>query len=168
MTQGDSSSDAKRRILREMSALHPHPDAVHDPLFAHSDFFDPRDLVQVRYEMVRRVQRDRESVAVVMGAFGVSRSTFWRAHAAFTRAGLPGLVPQRRGPRHPSKLGGWLGARAPADHVFRLHLCDLVDDHVLAAQLAQTPSTQSRHSSFRSASPPWYLALSQRARVLID
>lgn len=105
MTQGNSNSDAKRRALRQMSALHPHPDAVHDPLFAHSDFFDPRDLVQVRYEMVRRVQRDRESVAVVRRAFGVSRSTFWRVHAAFTRAGLPGLVPHRRGPRHPSKLG---------------------------------------------------------------
>lgn len=105
MPQANSSSDAKRTALRQMSALHPHPDVVRDPLFAHSDFFDPRDLVQVRYEMVRRVQRDRESVAVVMRAFGVSRSTFWRAHAAFIGAGLPGLVPHRRGPRQPSKLG---------------------------------------------------------------
>jgi transposase len=97
-------TDAKEVALRQADALNPRPDAVRDPLFAHSDFFDPRDLVQVRYEMVRRVRHDGERVTVVIRAFGVSRSTFAHAQSALTSSGLPGLVPRRRGPRQPSKL----------------------------------------------------------------
>ena len=48
------AEDLKARFLASRGVLHPHPEWVRDPLFQGSDFFDPRDLVQVRYEMLRR------------------------------------------------------------------------------------------------------------------
>src|SRR5439155_26012875 len=40
----------KAEALREQGALNPRSHAVKSELFQDSDFFDPRDLVQVKYE----------------------------------------------------------------------------------------------------------------------
>ena len=48
--------DSKGESLRQQGVLNPHPEKVADPLFHDSEFFDPRDLVQVKYEMLRRVR----------------------------------------------------------------------------------------------------------------
>lgn len=96
--------DEKLGALRASGAVTPHPEAVTDPLFLGSDFLDPRDLVQVKYEMVRRVQVEGQTVSQVVKAFGFSRPTFYQARAALAEAGLPGLLPRRRGPQHAHKL----------------------------------------------------------------
>ena len=62
--------DAKRQALAREGVLNPHPEAVEDPLFTSNPFFDPRDLVQVRYEMVRRHQTEGQAVSDVAAAFG--------------------------------------------------------------------------------------------------
>ena len=67
-------------------------------------FFDPEDLVQVKYEMLRRVREEGARVTQASAAFGFSRPSFYAAQAAFQEAGLPGLVPQRPGPRRAHKL----------------------------------------------------------------
>ena len=91
--------------LRQQGCLNPRPDKVADSLFASSDFFDSRDLVQVKYEMVRRVRTDGEPVSRSAAAFGFSRPAYYRAQAAIERGGLPALVPKKRGPRRAHKLG---------------------------------------------------------------
>jgi transposase len=96
--------DGKTAALRAEGALHPHPEAVQDPLFDQHPFFDRRDAVQVKYEMLRRVEIDGAPIATTAEAFGFSRPTFYQAQAAFAQAGLPGLLPQKRGPRGPHKL----------------------------------------------------------------
>jgi transposase len=96
--------DPKAEALRAQGALQPHPEHVRDPLFGSHEFFDPRDLVQVKYEMVRRVEVDGHSVAQTADAFGCSRPTFYQAQTAFKAQGLPGLVPRKRGPRGAHKL----------------------------------------------------------------
>ena len=96
--------DSKGESLRQQGVLNPHPEKVGDPLFHDSEFFDPRDLVQVRYEMLRRVHVERASVTGVTQAFGFSRPVFYQAQALYHRAGLPGLIPQRPGPRQAHKL----------------------------------------------------------------
>lgn len=96
--------DAKLLALQVHGAVHPHPEAVTDPLFATCDFLDAHDLVQTRYEMVRRVQIDRQPVSAVAAAFGVSRPTVYQTLATFQEAGLPGLLPRRRGPYQGHKL----------------------------------------------------------------
>jgi len=41
------------RTLRQQGVLNAHPDAVTDPLFQTGDFFDARDLVQVRWPVLK-------------------------------------------------------------------------------------------------------------------
>ena len=89
----------KREALQEQGTLNPRPRAVTDPLFAEDSFFDPRDLVQVKYEMLRRVQSEGHSVTDAAAAFGFSRPSFYQALSAFEGDGLAGLVPHKRGPK---------------------------------------------------------------------
>jgi len=96
--------DPKTEALRQQGSLNPHPDGVQDPLFAGADFFDARDLVQVKYEMVRRVCVDGQPVSHSAAAFGFSRPSFYQARAVLERGGLAALVPKRPGPRRSHKL----------------------------------------------------------------
>lgn len=97
--------DDKEAALRAARALHPHPEAVTDPAFAGGrPFFDARDLVQVKYEMLRRVHTDGATVTQAAAAFGFSRPSFYTAQAAWQAEGLPGLLPARPGPRAGHKL----------------------------------------------------------------
>ncbi len=96
--------DPKIEALRAHASLNPHQDRVVDPRFAGSDFFDARDLVQVKYEMVRRVSVDGQPVSHSAAAFGFSRPSFYLAQAALKAGGLSALVPKRPGPRRSHKL----------------------------------------------------------------
>src|SRR5450755_343448 len=96
--------DPKVRALRETRSLSPRPEAVSDQAFAASEFLDARDLVQVKYEMVRRVRVDGDTVARSAQEFGFSRPSFYEAAAALDAGGLAGLVPARPGPRRAHKL----------------------------------------------------------------
>src|SRR5947208_14023331 len=98
--------DPKSEALAQDGVLNRHPDAVRDALFASNPFFDARDLVQVRYEMVRRHQVDGAAISEVATAFGVSRPTFYKAQDALETAGLVGLLPSRRGPKGGHKIQG--------------------------------------------------------------
>ena len=93
------SPDPKTDALRSVGALNPHPAAVKDEIFAGSDFFDRRDLVQVRYEMVRRVRTDGRPLAETATRFGVSRPTYYKLSAEFEREGICGLCPRSAVPR---------------------------------------------------------------------
>jgi hypothetical protein len=96
--------DSKGESLRRHGALNPHPQKVADPLFLRDEFFDPRDLVQVKYELLRRARVEGSAVTEATQAFGFSRPVFYQARALYHRAGLPGLIPQRPGPRRAHKL----------------------------------------------------------------
>lgn len=97
--------DPKAEQLRQSGILNPHPQRVLASWFARQDgFFDPRDLVQVKYEMLRYVHADGASKAEAAALFGLSRPTLYQAEAAFAREGLAGLLPQRRGPKGAHKL----------------------------------------------------------------
>lgn len=102
--QKPARRDPKAEALARDGALNPHPEAVRDTLFAGNPFFDARDLVQVRYEMVRRHQADRVPISDVASAFGVSRPTFYKAQSALADQGLAGLVPRQRGPKGGHKI----------------------------------------------------------------
>jgi transposase len=99
-----ADQDTKLRTLRQQGTLNPRPKAVRDELFLQDDFFDPRDLVQVKYEMLRRVRTEGESVTDAATSFGFSRPSFYQAQSAFEQDGLAGLVPQKRGPKQAHKL----------------------------------------------------------------
>jgi len=100
----EQRKDAKIESLRQSGSLHPHPERVVDPLFQENEFFDRRDLVQVKYEMLRHVQHEGRSVAEAARSFGFSRVAFYQALRAFQKHGLPGLVRKRPGPKGSHKL----------------------------------------------------------------
>ena len=131
----DEQQDGKSRALREHGALHPRPHQVHDPLFQHSEFFDPRDLVLVKYEMLRRVRVEGLSVTATARAFGFSRVAFYQAMATFQKEGLVGLLPRRRGPKAASKLTDavleFIDQQRAADRSLRTpQLAALVQEHL--------------------------------------
>jgi transposase len=96
--------DGKVEALSASRTLNAHAAQVSDPAFAAGGFFDARDLVQVKYEMVRRVRVEGEPVASAAQAFGFSRPSWYAAAAALDEDGLPGLLPARPGPRRAHKL----------------------------------------------------------------
>ena len=85
-------SNPKQRILQQQGNLHRRPQTVTDPLFLQDPFFDRHDLVQVKYEMLRRAQREGHSITQAAAAFGFSRPSFYQALAAFEHGGLGALV----------------------------------------------------------------------------
>ena len=103
--------DPKRKrskvdILREEGTLNPAPEKVLDSKFRENEFFDPRDVVQVKYEMLRRVSTENASVTNAAQEYGVSRPTYYQANANLQKAGIAGLVPNKPGPRGPHKVQG--------------------------------------------------------------
>lgn len=99
-----AGEDPKVAALREARSLNPRPEAVSDEQFSGSGFLDARDLVQVKYEMVRRARVEGEPVTQAAAAFGFSRPSFYAAQRALDEEGLQGLVPARPGPRGAHKL----------------------------------------------------------------
>jgi transposase len=104
MIRRPTKSAPKLRALKDSGTANPQAEDVQDPAFVGSDFFDPRDLVQVRYEMLRRVRTEGQSVSKATASFGVSRPTFYKVQSDFDRSGLVGLLPVKRGPHGPHKI----------------------------------------------------------------
>jgi transposase len=100
------SKHAKVRALVEEGTLNPEPGKVQDPKFLAGEFFDARDIVQVKYEMLRRVSVENASVTSATEEYGVSRPTYYQTRASFEEAGIGGLVPRKRGPQGPHKVRG--------------------------------------------------------------
>ena len=104
MTLKHNNNPAKAKALHEEGTLNPVPQKVNDPKFLSHEFFDPLDVVQVKYEMLRRVRVENVTVTDATEQYGVSRPTFYQTLTNFDTAGIAGLVPQKRGPRGPHKL----------------------------------------------------------------
>lgn len=124
-----TNGDPKLQALRQSHTLNPRAQAVRDPLFQQADFFDPRDLAQVKYEMLRRAQKEDTPVSQAAAAFGFSRPSFYKAQEDFSREGLAGLIPRKRGPKRRRKL-------RPEILEFAEHIC-LQEPALKAADLVQ-------------------------------
>jgi hypothetical protein len=99
-----TKNNDKTESLRQRGCLNPDPGRVTDELFVGSEFFDPQDLVQVKYEMLRRVRAEQGTVSRAAADFGFSRPSFYEAQHQLDQHGLVGLVPKKRGPRAGHKL----------------------------------------------------------------
>jgi transposase len=104
MSRSQARVPAKVEALRQAGTLHPHPQLVTDPLFQSHPLFDARDLLQVKYEMLRKVEVEGAPVSTTATTFGLSRPSFYQAQSAFEQGGLAGLAPQKHGPRRAHKL----------------------------------------------------------------
>ncbi len=106
MSAKHDSKRSKIDALLDDGTLNPTPEKVRDPKFRESGFFDPHDIVQVKYEMLRRVSVDNASVTEVSDEYGVSRPTYYQAKADFDDCRDCGTRPKKRGPRGPHKIQG--------------------------------------------------------------
>ncbi len=100
----DRTKHDKLSALRQHAALNPRPDGVTHALFATVEFFDPHDLLQIKYEMLRLVSVDKRSISEAAKACGFSRPAFYQAQAAFEQGGLAGLIRNKPGPHGAHKL----------------------------------------------------------------
>jgi len=125
------SKHSKADALLEEGTLNPTPENVRDPKFRGSEFFDPHDAVQVKYEMLAsRLHRQ------CVGDGGFRRvwrfqADYYQAKANFDAGGIAGLVPKKPGPRGPRKIHGevlaFLQARlAPGEPVRARELARLI------------------------------------------
>ena len=94
----------KRQLLQDTGTLNPHAEQVTDALFQQSAFFDRQDLLQVKYEMLRCVEKEGRSVSQAASDFGFSRRHFYVIQRQFSERGFLGLLPEKRGPRSAHKL----------------------------------------------------------------
>lgn len=99
-----SPSLTKQQALKASGNLNARTKQVSHPLFERSDFFDPRDLVQLKYEALRSLQADDYSISRAASEFGFSRPTIYQAQSQFQKEGLEGLLPRKRGPKRAHKL----------------------------------------------------------------
>lgn len=95
---------AKRQALEATGTFNPRFGAVRHALFQEGGFFDPQDLLQLKYETLRAVERDGYPIAKAASEFGLSRPTIYLAKNQFKTDGLEGLLPRKRGPRAAHKL----------------------------------------------------------------
>lgn len=93
------SNDTKTEFLRKEGIINPKPERVVDPLFQKHEFFDPLDLPQVRYEMLRIARVEEVSVTEACRLFGFSREYFYRLERDFMSRGYVGLLGSPRGRR---------------------------------------------------------------------
>lgn len=100
----DTSSAPKRQALQASGTFNPRHAQVHHELFQSSDFFDPQDLLQLKYESLRALHQDQYSIAQAAQEFGLSRPTIYQAQEHFQSRGLEGLLPAKRGPKGGHKL----------------------------------------------------------------
>lgn len=96
--------DDKKEALRKRRCLNPRPEKVTDERFESGGFFDSLDLLQVKYEMLRRASAEGKPVIQAAAEFGFSRPAFYEARDRFQNEGLAGLIPRKRGPREGHKL----------------------------------------------------------------
>lgn len=94
----------KKRALKEDGVLNHHAKKVTDPIFRKEVFFDPDDLVQVKYEMVRQVTVEGKSISEAAKNFGMTRPTWYQAKAAIEEGGILGLIPEKSGPKTGHKI----------------------------------------------------------------
>ncbi len=102
-TLGAAMNAKKLKFLENSGTLNQRPDLVKDELFLQNKFFDPYDLLQIKYEMLRHVKVDQWSITKATTTFGLSRQAFYKLENDF-KLGLTGLFPKKRGPQKPSKL----------------------------------------------------------------
>ena len=96
----------KRKALQAAGTFNPRAAQVRHPLFQQSSFFDPEDLLQLKYETLRAVEIEQCPIAKAARDFGLSRPTIYDAQTQLQQQGLEGLLPHKRGPKAAHKLTG--------------------------------------------------------------
>lgn len=99
-----SDRKTKQAALQATATFNSRSAQVRHAVFQQSEFFDPQDLLQLKYETLRALKAEGVSIAQAATEFGLSRPTIYQAQQQFQEQGLQGLLPRKRGPKNPRKL----------------------------------------------------------------
>ena len=94
----------KSKNLKKFGCINPSPEKVKDICFNSNSFFDPEDLMQVKYEMIRKVKTNESNVTQACRDFGFSRVSFYKILKIFDEFGISGFIPKTTGPTKGHKL----------------------------------------------------------------
>ena len=92
---------SKLEFLKQENLENSRADRVTHELFKNINFFDPYDLPQVRYEMLRTVHAEDTSVVNTCKLFGFSREIYYRLERKFMEEGLVCLLGSSKAGRRP-------------------------------------------------------------------
>jgi transposase len=90
--------------LKENNSYNKNAGKVTNSLFLNNPYFDPYDIVQVKYEMLRAVKNNELSVCDTSRQFGLSRTAYYKIESRFTKEGVDGLCSKKTGPKAPTKV----------------------------------------------------------------
>ena len=96
--------ELKHDEMRRNGSFNHRAQNVTADIFRSSHFFDPHDIVQVKYEMLRAVEKEQRDVSSTSASFGFSRVSFYQTKKEFDENGIAGLIPKKRGPKGSRKL----------------------------------------------------------------
>ena len=94
----------KKDYLIENGTYNKNHSKVKVERFSGSDFYDPLDMAQVKYEMLKEVEQKGVSITAATEDFGFSRTAYYSIRDSFDKRGISGLIPEKPGPRKPHKL----------------------------------------------------------------
>jgi transposase len=94
----------KDETLKRNGSFNNNHENVHAGIFNTTSFFDKRDIVQVKYEMIRAASKKEGSISEIADLFGFSRKSYYQISKAFETDGLCALLPKKTGPKGASKL----------------------------------------------------------------
>ena len=95
---------SKQEILLENGTYNKKHGKVVEQHFVNDDFYDPQDLAQVKYEMLRTANETKRGIEEIAGKFGFSRAAFYKIKTSFEKAGVSAFVPEKSGPKSARKL----------------------------------------------------------------
>jgi transposase len=94
----------KHEIMKTNGTYNQKHAKVIAPQFHQGIFFDPHDLIQVKYEMLRSVETGESTVTQAAGQYGLSRETYYHVKSAYELGGIEALIPRKTGPKGAHKL----------------------------------------------------------------
>jgi transposase len=97
-------SVSKQCILVENGTFNRNYGKVQEERFTSDAFYDPQDIVQVKYEMLRTANETQRSIEEIAGKFGFSRAAFYKIKTSYNAEGVSAFVPDKSGPKNALKL----------------------------------------------------------------
>ena len=94
----------KEDTLKKNGCFNNNYENVSASIFKSGPFFDKRDIVQVKYEMIRAVSKEEGSITEIADIYGFSRKSYYKINEAYEIGGLYALIPKKTGPKKPHKL----------------------------------------------------------------
>jgi len=95
---------SKQEILLKNRTFNRNYGKVTEKRFTSDEFYDPQDLVQVKYEMLRTANESKRSINEISGKFGFSRAAFYKIKASYEKEGISAFILNNSGSKKARKL----------------------------------------------------------------